>query len=73
MSNMPILRIRRIGNSLGLTLPKDYVREKGLKRNDFVLLEIERVARLEETFGVLRKFGLSTREWNDLTNEGEDL
>lgn len=70
---MPILRLRRVGNSLGLILPKDFVAAKGLGPNRPVRVEIEPVRRIEEVVGSLRKYGLSVREWNDLTNEGEEL
>lgn len=73
MLNMPVLRLRRIGNSLGVLLPSELVAAKGLRPNDDVRVEIERVPRLEDVAGSLRKYGLSAREWNDLANEGEEL
>ena len=73
MLNMPVVRLRRIGNSLGLILPGDYVREKHLAPNEEVRVDVERVPSLREVLGSLRKYGLSVQEWNDLTNEGEDL
>ena len=68
---MPVLRVRRIGNGLGVVLPGALVKAKGLKANDAVRVEIEPIARLADVVGRLRKYRLSLREWNDATNEGE--
>lgn len=54
-------------------LPKDLVRKLGIRPNDSVRIEIERAAGLEEVSGRLAKYGLSVSEWNDATNEGEEL
>lgn len=70
---MPVLRLRRVGNSLGFVLPKDLVKAKGLKADDAVRVEVEATPKLEEVVGSLRKYDLTVREWNDATNEGEDL
>jgi len=70
---VPILRVRRVGNSLGVVLPRDLVLDKGLKPDDPVRVEIDPVARLDDVAGRLAKYRLSVREWNDATNEGEDV
>lgn len=73
MYNMPILKVRRVGNSLGLILPKELVDERGIQAEDDVRLELERVPRLDEVLGTLKKYGLTVRQWNELTNRGEEL
>lgn len=73
MYNMPILKVRRVGNSLGLILPKELVDERGIQEEDDVRLELERVPRLDEVLGTLKKYGLTVRQWNELTNRGEEL
>lgn len=67
------MRLRRIGNSLGLILPKEYVAERGLKPNDSVRVEIERALRIEDVAGRLKKYRRSVSDWNPAPNEGEDL
>lgn len=54
-------------------LPRELVQEKGLKPDDPVRVEIDPVARLEDVAGRLAKYRRSVVEWNDATNEGEDL
>ncbi len=69
---MPILRLRRIGNSLGLLLPKELVDAKRLAVDVPVHVEVERAARLEDVAGRLRKYHLTVRDWVRSTHEGED-
>lgn len=64
---MPVLRLRRIGNSLGLLLPKSLVDAKGLGPDDPVDVEVERATSLNEVVGRLGKYHLSVKEWNQST------
>lgn len=66
-------RVRRIGNSFGIVLPKDLVREKGLKEGDEVDIEIEKARTLVEMWGVLKSRKVTLKRLHELTNEGEDL
>lgn len=70
---MVILIVRRVGNSLGLILPKGIVAEKRLQPNDEVDVQVERAVTFDEIFGCLQDSKLSVKELNDLSNEGEDL
>lgn len=72
MFNLTVLRVRRVGNSLGIVLPRDLVEAKGLKPDDPVQVEIEPVLRLADVAGRLAKYRRSVAEWNDATNEGEE-
>lgn len=65
--------VRRIGNSFGIVLPKDLVREKGLKEGDVVEIEIEKAKTLGEMWGVLKSRKVSLKRLQELTNEGEDV
>lgn len=40
---MLVQRVRRQGNSLGLTIPKDEVERLGLQEGDFVAMSLNRV------------------------------
>jgi hypothetical protein len=70
---MPRAVLRRIGNSFGLILPKDFVREQGLKEGDEVDVNVARAKRLPEMWGAFRERGVRTGDLNALTNEGEDV
>jgi antitoxin component of MazEF toxin-antitoxin module len=70
---MPVLKVRRVGNSLGIVLPSDLVKAKGLRADDAVRVEVEPVLSLEEVAGRLRKYRRTVAEWNEATNEGEEL
>ncbi len=69
---MPKLIVRRTGNSLGLPIPHQIVRELGLAPGDEVLVEIERVPRLLALAGSLRG-KITADEFTKLSNEGEEL
>jgi antitoxin component of MazEF toxin-antitoxin module len=69
---MPKLVVRRTGNSLGLPLPHEIVRELGLAPGDELQVSLERVPSLGTLAGVL-KGRISAAEFTRLSNEGEDL
>ena len=69
---MGTFRVRRTGNSLGVVLPKELVRELRLREGDQVELEVRKVPPLLELFGALRGV-LTADEATAMSNEGEDL
>ncbi len=69
---MPKLVVRRTGNSLALSLPREVVREFGISLGDQLLVHFERIPRMETLIGRL-KGRLSASEFTKLSNEGEDL
>jgi antitoxin component of MazEF toxin-antitoxin module len=69
---MPKLIVRRTGNSLGLPIPHEIVRDMGLEVGDEVLVQIERVPQLMRLAGSL-KGKITADEFTELSNEGEDL
>lgn len=71
--DMPTLKVRKVGNSLGVILPKELVDEHHLQVGDDVQIGIQHAVTMEDTFGMLAKYRMTLEEWNDLTNEGEDL
>jgi antitoxin component of MazEF toxin-antitoxin module len=73
MYYMPVLRVRKVGNSLGVVFPRKYVAEKNLRPGDNVTLDLEKVQSFESTFGCLAYLGETVDEMNAATNEGEDL
>jgi antitoxin component of MazEF toxin-antitoxin module len=65
--------IRRIGNSLGVIIPSEEARRRGLGEGDSVELEVRKARTLAEVWGALRGRLGSVDELNDLVDEGEEL
>lgn len=67
--------VRRIGNSLGFTLPKRFVDEQGLRPGDNVEVTVKKVRTVAEMRGCLKEQlkGISVDEIMRLIDEGEDL
>lgn len=69
---MPKLVVRRTGNSLGLPIPHEIVRDLRLAPGDEVLVQLERVPQLMTLAGRL-KGKITADEFTQLSNEGEEL
>ncbi len=70
--SMPKLTVRRTGNSLGLPIPHEIVREFRLVVGDDVMVTIRPIPRIESLAGRL-KGRLTADEFTRMSNEGEDL
>ncbi len=46
--------IKKIGNSLGIILPKEVVKSKKIKKDEKVLIEIVKESNLKPLFGILK-------------------
>ena len=57
-------RIRRIGNSLGIIIPRDEVDKRNIKEGDLVEVEVLRRINLKEMFGSV-KFRKTAQELKD--------
>ena len=69
---MPRLIVRRSGNSLGLALPYQLVREMELAPGDELLVHLEKVPSYLGLEGRL-KGRMTADEFTRLSNEGEEL
>ncbi len=69
---MPKLIVRRTGNSLSLSLPREIVRDLALSPGDEMLVELERVPALLTLAGKL-KGRLTAEEFTRMSNEGEEV
>ncbi len=67
------VKVRRIGNSLGVILPKDEVEAQGLEEGDEVEVSVRPALTLDDLWGRVKDPELSVDELNDLADEGEDL
>lgn len=72
-SKMVRATVRRIGNSLGVIIPKAEADRKGLKEGDKVDLSVTKALTLKEIRGMFKDSEMSVDEINDLIDEGEDL
>jgi antitoxin component of MazEF toxin-antitoxin module len=70
--SMPKLVVRRTGNSLGLPIPREIVRDLSLSAGDELLVQLERVPGVLSLAGRL-KGRLTAREFTRLSNEGEEV
>ena len=65
--------VRRIGNSLGVVIPKEEAERQGLHEGDEVDLDVRKARTLADVWGSLRgKIG-RVDELNDLVDEGEEV
>lgn len=62
-------RVRRVGNSLGIVIPKEEVKRHGINEGYVVELEVERKTNLKELFGSL-KFSKETQELKEEAKRG---
>lgn len=62
---MAELKVRRIGNSLGVIFPNELVKEKKLKENEAVFVSVAKKGNLRKLFGSM-KFKESAQ---DIKNE----
>lgn len=51
---MPELKVRKIGNSLGVIFPKEMVKERKLKENETVFISVAKKGDLSKYFGMLK-------------------
>jgi len=64
--------IKKWGNSYGILLPKEVVKEQGLKVNEKVGVNISRMADFSKTFGTLKR-KMTGQQFKDMVREGWDL
>ncbi|MFZ2456274.1 MAG: hypothetical protein WAX07_07345 [Candidatus Altiarchaeia archaeon] len=61
--------LRKWGNSIGIVFPKEYVKERNLKPNQKIVVEVTRKADLRKIFGSLPS-KMSGQEFKDMVKEG---
>lgn len=65
--------VRRIGNSLGVVIPKEEAERQGLHEGDEVDLDVRKARTLADVWGALRGRIGRIDELNDLVDEGEEV
>ncbi len=66
---MAELKVRKIGNSLGVIFPKELVKEKKIRENETVLVNVAKKGDLSRLFGSL-KFKESAQQIKDELRKG---
>jgi len=61
--------LRKLGNSIGLSLPRSLVVERNLKANERVLVQVIKEADLRADFGSLKR-KMSGQRFKDLVKKG---
>lgn len=61
--------IRKIGNSYGILLPKEFIREEGLSEDEKVLISIVKKANLLDIFGSLKR-DVPGQKFKDMVRKG---
>ena len=68
---MPELKLRKIGNSLGVIFPSEMIKEKHLKENETVFVSVAKKGDLSKWFGAV-KFKGSGQKIKDEMRKGWD-
>lgn len=63
------VKIKKIGNSLGIILPKEFIKSKKIKKDEKVFIEIVKEADLRPLFGLL-KTKESGQHFKDMVRKG---
>ena len=61
--------VKKWGNSMGGVLPRDLVKNKELKENDIVIINVVKEADLKNLFGSLKR-KMSGQEFKNIVKEG---
>ena len=64
-----VANVKKWGNSIGIVLPKELVRNQHLRENDRVIVEVAKEADLTKLFGSLKR-KMSGQGFKDRVREG---
>ncbi|MBI2233091.1 MAG: hypothetical protein HYU56_04175 [Candidatus Aenigmarchaeota archaeon] len=62
---MPDLKVRKIGNSLGVIFPSELVKEKKLRENETVFVSVAKKGDLSKLFGSLKGWKIDAQKVKD--------
>jgi antitoxin component of MazEF toxin-antitoxin module len=66
---MPVVKVRRWGNSLGVVLPKELVESERIRENENVSIEVKKETSIKDLFGSVR-FRKTAQEIKDDARKG---
>lgn len=55
-------RLKRWGNSLGIVIPSETIKQKSLQEDEKVIITIEREKKIREIFGSLRSWKINAQK-----------
>jgi len=64
------VKLKQWGNSMGIILPIELIKQKQLKENDTILVEVSKPADLSNIFGIIKRRKLSGQEAKDIAKSG---
>jgi hypothetical protein len=62
--------VKKWGNSVGVILPKDIVKELGIKPRDKINIDVEKGVRIKDIYGLLPHSGRDTQKIVDELKKG---
>lgn len=64
---------RKWGNSLGIRLPRDFVKRKNIKENEKIRIDVMIGSDLSEVFGILKDWKINSQKIKDDLRKEEFL
>ena len=64
---------RRWGSSLGIIIPKELASAENIKPNDRIVIEVKKLHKAKEFFGLLPNWKVNTQKLKDKLRDGWDL
>ena len=58
-------KLRRWGNSIGIVIPNEFLREKNLKEGEEVVINIEKKESIRNIFGSLKNWKINAQKVKD--------
>lgn len=64
-------KVRKWGNSYGIVIPSESLKEKNLKDGEEVLVEIEKKSSVKEIYGSLKYWKINSQKFKDEIRKNE--
>lgn len=62
---MPMIKLRRWGNSLAAIIPAEFARERGLREGDEVFIEFDKKAAIRRAWGMAKGLKIDAQKMKD--------
>jgi len=64
---------KKWGNSIGVVLPRNIVKEENIRPNEKVVVDIKKTHKAKEFFGLLPQWKVDTQKLKDKLREGWEM
>ncbi len=58
-------RLRRWGNSIGIVIPSEFLREKNVREGEEVIIDIKKKEKMKKIFGSLKDWKINAQKLKD--------